>query len=205
MATGTNIGVIGQGTPTVVTPSVEVLGAAQSGTVGALHVLTHPTSSSFPPLTYDLNPTYVVNMDNKVLRPASSGLVQTFDSSAVVRFDFNVIDVPITEVWEGNRSNASMRGSFFRLLYEYYINTPTFDALSPEYITWQPRQFNAKTYNIEILDLTVGGRGADAFRMRQLRLPASTGAAAHGLEAQGQLDAWLQEEVRLRFRVVSEV
>lgn len=208
MPTSTRTIFIGQGTPTTSQPSLVLFDSGQSGVLGAMRILTHPDGTNFAPITYIKNPTRTFNLDNEVLPAPISDAVLTLGSRPVVRFERAIKDVVITEVWEGAEGRrASMPTFLFRQLYEYLRNPPVFDADAQTYITYQPRDLNAKTYNVQLFALRVGsGNDMDqVFDINDFRLPT-------GPEVQTPLDGMdvvptglISRSVEMRMRVVSEV
>lgn len=203
MASANNSYIIGQGTPTVVESTVQLLGVGADGTVGAKRIMTHPDSTTFPPVSYYRNPDFTVNLDNEVLTAPLATPILTLSSTQLVRFDTNLEDVIISEVWEGSTGRASMPTFLFRELYEYLINPPAFDAQNQSYISWQPRDRNTTSYDIQLYQITVGGgEGAQSFSMREIRLPESP-VIANPLQTMDVSPTGLiLAAVTVRFRIV---
>lgn len=171
MATSSSFIYIGLGTPTVTTPSVTILDIGEQGDPAAMRILTHPDSDNFAPITYYRNPDFTTNLDNVVMPAPDAKLEKTSSSSKLIRFEGLLVDVVCEETWgaqEGRR--ASMPTFLFRQLYEYLINPPPFSATAQTYLTWQPRDRSALTYNVELFKLTVGsGSGARVFNVHEYR------------------------------------
>ena len=207
MATSFGLGFIALGAPTASAPSVTLLGIGQQGTVGAKRILTHPDSANFAPITYWGNPDYTYNLDNDVLTAPISSTQLTIGSTQTIRFARNTDDVVVEEFWEGSVQKAAMPTSQFRAFYEYLINPPAL-ATPQDYITWQPRDRNSNTYNVELFAMSVGGGDGDrTFKMREFRLNAS-GASdiRHALDfIDATPDGLIQEVTSLRMRIVSVV
>ena len=139
------------------TTTTTILGTASAGTAGAMGTLVHPDSANFPPIVYESNPDRVLNLDNDVLFGRLASTVLTLSDRKLVSQAETIVDVVTTEVWTASGPKVAMTTLFFRLLYEYYVNPPAFSAFAQEYIQWTPAYRNAKTYNVQIIDLTVGG------------------------------------------------
>jgi len=145
------------GSPVSATEGVTIFDSESAGIRGALRILTHPDNSNFPSLTYWGNPKRTLNLDNDVLYVPEVNTVETLGTTQVVRYERGIDDVLVTETWPGSDQEAAMPSSFFRNLYELFINPPDVG----EFITWQPRDRNANVYNVAIVDLQVGGKRAE--------------------------------------------
>lgn len=157
MPSSSKIYPISLGTPLSGAVGLTFLGTGSAGTRGALRRLIHP-NPSLPPITYWGNPDRTFNLDNDVLISPRVNALRGLEDTTLVRFEDAISDVIVTEIWtatEGRR--YSVPTFFFRLLDEYWVNTPDYEPLAQEYIQWQPRDRNDFTYNIEIIRLTVGG------------------------------------------------
>jgi len=207
---------IQQGEPVVASSTVTFLGAGSAGTAGASRRLVFPSSVTplLAPLVYSvgpdgvcLNPSSTFNLDNEVLPHPITSTVQTLGTTKAIRFESNLDDVIVTEIWEAGRGGSSMPTSFFRLLYEYLINAALVDAVDGPFIQWEPRDRTDKVYNVEILSLAVGsGRGEEQFNVRDVR--ESPGVA---LTYDGALSTLspvptglIDEDVTLRMKIISE-
>ena len=161
---------IQQGTPVVAQQSFTVLGTATAGTTGACRRLVFPTgvvdgngtSVVLAPITYGvanrgtcLNPTRTLNMDNCDLVRPRVEVFKTEGSTRLVRFEETTADVLVTEIWEP-RGGASMPTSFFRLLYDYFFNAQFIDSVAGPFIQYEPQDKNAKTFDVDMVDLRVG-------------------------------------------------
>lgn len=210
MPTGTRIYEIFLGTPVEAPSSVVILGSGTAGTLGAIRRLVHTDSVNFPPLVYARNPDRTINLDNAVL-PAPLSVAQlTLDSTRVTRFERRVEDVICTEIWEASPARAAMIAQQARLLYEYMANPPAFNPVTPVYIQWEPRDRTDRVYQVEILDLTIGGRDAvDVFDFEPRRAGGGLfqgGSVANPLDDLDTVETTLVDrEVRLRLRIVAEV
>ena len=210
MGTSTRTIFIGLGTPTIAQSTLVLFGSGSAGTVGAQRIMTHPDGVNFSPITYYKNPTRTFNLDTEVLPAPISEAVLTLSQRQVVLFDRTLADVIVTEVWEGAEgTEASMPTFLFRQLYEYLRNQPPFSATAQTFLTWQPRDRNARTYNVQLYRLTVGGGGAaggdKVFDIDDFRLPDSV-EVAHPLESLDVTPTGLiTRNVEMKLRVVSEV
>jgi hypothetical protein len=143
--------------------------------------LVYPTST-LAPIVYSHNPTKTINFDTSPVdkRPKVVGLPTLADNRMTGWFGY-AKDVSITEVWDGSDSEASMDLGFFRQLVNYYQNPP-----ASGFIVWQPKDRTSTTYNILIESLTAGGSEITYDYIASLNL-------------------YMIGEVRLRFRILSEV
>lgn len=146
------------GTPATASQVVTFIGTGSAGTPGAARILTHP-NSLLAPITYLTNPDRSLNLDNVVLSAPLISTALTLEDRKVFRFESNLADTIVTEVWEASGPKAAMVAAQFRLFYEYWINPPPFDAVNQTYIQWEPRDRNALKFNVEIVNLSVGGGG----------------------------------------------
>ncbi len=152
---GTRIYQIFQG-PVAATPTVTILGTASAGNQAAPGVLVHPDAANFPPITYPLNPDRVVGLDNEALVAPIGATVLTLSSRILNQFGSFLSDVVVTETWEASGSKV-LPTFFARLLFEYFANPPAFAAVNPTFIQWSPSYRTNKTYNVQIIDFTIGG------------------------------------------------
>jgi len=169
----------------------------------------YPTAS-LAPIVYAVNPTRTLNLDNQVLTHPLVDATLTRGSTRVTRFDRQIEDVIVAERWEGSGRRAAMTTAQLRLLYQYLVNEPVFDPLTPAYVTWEPRDRTAKVYQVELMRLTVGG-GATGQEFDVIDLKSRGGkfdggtfqAAFDGLDVveTGVVD----QPVVLTMRVVAEV
>jgi len=211
---------INQGPPAVLAAGVTLLGAGSEGDPYAFRRLVHP-DPTIAPLTYFANPDRTTNFDKVPLLAPRTRVVKTLDTSTVNRFEAVESDVVISEIWtalDGQR--IVIPTSFFRLLYEYLINPPTFVPTSPVYIQWEPRDRsddgtgNTRVYNIEILSLTVGGggRGEQNYDVSDFRPRGGVNDTKFTGTTYGPLDdlqptfsGLVDRTAVLRFKIVSEV
>lgn len=193
------------GSPTTTTSSLTLLGTGPTGDPALRRRLVHP-NAALAPIVYWQNPDRTFNLDNEVLRAPIAELHRTLTSSALVRFAEVDADVVITEVWLASDQRFSMPGFLFRQLYEYLINPPAFDPITPSYIQWEPRDRNPKAYYVEMLRMVVGSGGdpTQLFDLTEYFPPA------------GELDllddgflnggsGLVDRTVVLQFRIVAEV
>jgi hypothetical protein len=200
---------ISLGTSTTAESSTTILGSGSAGTRGALRCLIHPDVTNFPNLLYYRNPDDDFNIDNDVLFAPVNQVSLTEGTTQVTRSTRGIDDVLVTEVWQSGRGTASMPTSFFRLLYEYFVNPPPFSATTQTFIQWKPRDRNTNTYNVELVDLRVG-RGSDASQRFHVKDVYESGAGVGTLET--ALDAidpgvdtgLLADTVTLVMRIVSK-
>ncbi len=157
--TGTKVYEILAGADDTEDETVIIVESASAGTPGARRILTHPDADNFPPVSYDFMPSRTINLDNDVLFVPATSTIQTLGTTLPFREERAIDDVTVTEKWEVSGAEASMTSAFARRLYELLNNPP---ALSdPEvFITWQPADRNAFTYNVVMLDMRIGGSSA---------------------------------------------
>ncbi len=201
------------GEPVVASAPITFLGTGSAGSLGACRRLVFPESVSplLAPIIYQwgdlgrcLNPARTLNLDNVPLVHPSTRAVKTLGTTKVLRQEESLSDVIVTEIWEA-RGGISMPTFFYRLLYEYLINTPPFSLSQTDYIIWEPRDRTDKTYNVELLSLSAGpGEGEAQHDVRDLRTESGTYDDALTL-ANVQPTGIIDKEVRLRMRIVSEV
>lgn len=218
MPTASTIITIQQGVPEDTTQLVQLLGIGSAGDRAACRRLVMPSSVSplLIPIVYQvagvcLNPDDTFNMDNEPLTHPATEAVKTIGSTRSVSFDENLEDVIVTEVWQGGGNRASMTTALWRQFKEYLDNQPQFGIGQADFVVWEPRDKTSKTYNVQILSLSVGnGEGERRFNVRDVRMPGSGiaggGTIDDGLDSVSTADTGLvDQEVRLRMRVVSEV
>jgi hypothetical protein len=204
--------IIEQGVPITAAEQITFLGIGSAGTLSAKRRLVHP-DSALAPITYWGNPKRTLNLDNDVLPHPITAPILTAGTTQVVRFERGIDDVIVTEIWPGDDARASMPTFFFRELYEYLNNPPEFSASAQTYIVWEPGDRTTKTYNVELLSLTVGGAGGgaaeDAFDVIDLRGQGGLyggGTILNPLDDLNETATGLVDrEVRLRMKIVSEV
>jgi hypothetical protein len=143
--------------------------------------LVYP-NASLADIKYTHNPTTTMNFDISPVdkRPRVTTL-PTITDNRVTTWPGYAKDAPITEIWAGSGSQASMDLGFFRQLVNYYQNPP-----SSGFIVWQPKDRTTVTYNIVIGSLTAGG-------------------SEIAYDYIASLNLYMLGEVRLTFRILSEV
>lgn len=175
---GSRLFQIFQGTPVTATATPTILGLGPTGDATLKRRLVHPDASSFDPIVYFQNPDRTFGVDNEILLPPLTGVRRALTGSLVTRFEQTAPDVIVTETWTAEGGNFSVPAFMFRQLYEYIANPPAFDAVAQSYITWQPRDRNPKTYNVEMLSLRVGS-GTDPTQLYDVTefIPRGVGSA----------------------------
>ncbi len=201
--------IVQAGTPVEATTGLTFLGTGSEGTFGACRRLVFPAGVSplLAPIVYSvgpngvcLNPTATLNFDKIPLTRPTTSVVKTIGSTRVVRFEEGEGDVVVTEVW-ATTGGASMPTSLFRLFKEYLDNAPPFTPAQVDFIVWEPRDRTTRTYQVELLGIEVGGQD---FNVRDLRTVAGDfddALTTLNTTPTGLID----EEVRLRMRIVAEV
>lgn len=199
------------GTPTTADEGVTILGMGPTGDPLERRRLVHPDAVNFPPILYFQNPDRTFNMDNDALRAPITQVIRALSGSVVTRFDEELADVIVTEVWTGSDEKFAMPGFQFRQLYEYVINPPAWVPSNPVYVQYSPQDKNAKTFNVELLRLAVGA-GGDPTQLYDVTeyFPAGQGGAydplamlddGFAVEGSGLID----RTVVLQMKIVSEV
>lgn len=136
--------------------TITIVDIGSVGTPAAFRTMTHPDSSNFPIVTYNLNPTRTINFDQQPLPVPSSSTFRTLGTTQPFVTQNALDDVVVTERWEANGGNVSMIASQFRRMYELIVNPPA--AADPEvFLRWAPRDRSSSVYNVVLLDLRVGG------------------------------------------------
>jgi hypothetical protein len=138
-----------------------------AGDRSALCRLVHPDDSTFPPVVYYKNPDLRYNFSTDVLRHPIASVVRTASSSKLVRFEEVEEDAIITGVWVGGGRFLSLPLFIVHQLYEYVNNPPDFNALSQEYIIWEPRNETDDTFQVEVIGLQVGGGTPGKYAMKR--------------------------------------
>lgn len=200
------------GAPATDDEAVTILGLGPTGDATARRRLVHPDATNFEPILYFQNPDRTMNIDNELLRAPIASVLRALDGSAVVRFDEVDADVLITEIWLATDGKFSMPAFLFRQLYEYLINAPAWDPASPDYIQWSPQDKNAKTYNVELIRMAVGGGGdpTQLFDVTEFFPPGSASAqgdplASLDLAFANEGSGLLDRTVLFQMKIVSEV
>ncbi|MCP4251074.1 MAG: hypothetical protein GY778_28890 [bacterium] len=202
------ISTIQQGVPVVEADAITFLGIGSAGDLDACRILTFP-DSLLPPIVYSVagecfNPERTVNLDNNVLFAPTTSVVKTLGTTRVVRFENAEEDVVVTEIWPGSQTRAAMSTAFFRQLYEYLINAPEFTIGQTDFVTWQPRDRNDKTYNVDIVGLEVGGPPGE-LDVSDIFGTVSSGTIKRFPDLNTTPTGLVDREVRLRMRIISEV
>lgn len=209
---GSSVIIIQEGVETALEETVTFLGTGTAGTKGACRRLVFPTTVTplLAPINYVVaglcwDPDTTLNLDNVVLAVPRTEIVKTLGTTRLVTFHDAVDDVIVTEIWNGGGRRASMPTSLLRLFLEYWLNQPGFQLSGQQYITWEPRDRTAHTYSVEIVSISVGGRGT--LNIRDIR--DQGGDVLDNAEALlnpvGISAGFVDEEVRLEMRVVAEL
>ncbi len=214
--------IIQLGVAAVAEEEVTFLGIGSAGERTACRLMTHPnnfvSSVALAPITYTVgvycfNPNRTLNLDNEILNHPITSAPLTIGGRKVVRFETSQTDVIVTEIWEGNNQKASMPTALFRQFKEYIDNPPVVNVSAPEFIIWEPRNRNERAYEIELLDLSVGGGGAGGndtrFDVLDLRGPGGLSEGGTFENATDGLNilptGLIDRQVTLRFRIVGIV
>jgi hypothetical protein len=219
---GETLIVIQQGDPVVVEDAITFIGTGSEGDQNACRRLVFPATISplLAPIVYAIessgvciNPDRTLNFDKNPLFHPITSTVRTIGATRVVRFEEVEEDVIVTELWEGGDARSPFPTSFFRLLYEYLINAPPFTTGQTDFIVWEPRDRTDRTYQVELLSLSIGGgQGETRFDVKDLRTPGGLndslfpGTIANALDDLNTLPTGLiDRECRLRMRIIAEV
>ncbi len=199
-----------EGLETVESVSLVLVGTGPAGDPASRRRLVHPDSASFPPLVYVSNPDRTTNLDNVVLPAPLVTAALTMTSTRVTRFERRLEDVLCTEVWTVDGGKASMTAQQFRALYELFLNPPALDPVDPVYVVWEPRDRSDRSYEVELVSLSVGG--SDVVSPFDVRPVYASGGLYGGGDVAAPMDlddtvrtGLLDREVRLVLRVVAEV
>lgn len=205
--------IIQAGVPVVAEDEVTFFPIGSAGDPGACRRLVFPATVSplLVPIIYAIagsckNPDRTFNLDNAVLPHPITTAQRTLGSTRVIRFEEQIEDVIVTEVWAGSQTLMSMITALFRQFYEYLINADLIPSEGPDFIHWEPRDRTDKIYNVELLSLSVGGgEGERRFDVVDFREPGGdeieTALAGLSPVPSGGVD----REVTLRMRIISEV
>lgn len=157
---------IAQGEAVIAETTVQILPSGVSGQRGALRRLVHPDPDTFPPVVYYRNPDRLYNFDGEELRHPITAAVRTLASTRTVRFEELTEDVIVVEEWNAE-GGLSMPLFLFQQLYEYLVNPPANDPLAPSYIHWEPRDQTDDVWEVEFLQLQVGGGSPGRYSMKR--------------------------------------
>ena len=143
--------------------------------------LVYPTTT-FAPIVYSHNPTNTVNFDvSPVDKLPEVNAFPTIMDNRFTGWPGYSKDASVSEVWQGSDALASMDLGFFRQLVNYYQNPP-----ASGFIVWQPKDRTKVRYNVSIETLTAAGSEITYNYIASLNL-------------------YMLGEVRLQFRIISEV
>lgn len=152
------------GSPAITTTVTRLVSLGASGVPGTPHILTHP-DSAIADFSYMLNPDHVLNYDGGIgpINMPLTSANRTLGGTVVTRFETNEDDVVVIEQWTAEGGKFSMPAPQWRLLFEMIDNAPQLDGNGdPQYVTWQPRSMDGRTWQVELMGLTAGTAGADA-------------------------------------------
>jgi len=138
--------------PDFLEESVDLILLPENAGTYAQRELRYP-EDLLPPLIYGENPDRWTNFDGAPLtaRPALKAEM-TLKDTALAQWGGYLKDNPVKEYWSGDDKTSRMPASFFRRLWEYFVNPP-----ATGYITWWPKDRTTKGYNIVIESLQAGG------------------------------------------------
>lgn len=143
--------------PETITATADIPLLPQNEGLDATPELHYP-GDALPPLVYPDLPDKRMNFDTSPLtsRPIWKGELTLNDVQSVI-WPGTIKDLPIREIWSGSDTVSRMSLSFFRRLWEYYVNPP-----ATGYITWNPKDRMDKAYNIQIIGLRAGSFSASS-------------------------------------------
>jgi hypothetical protein len=130
-----------------------------------LRVMTHPSfaeESGVGIYTYDSNPDETHNFHIVPARRVETIVQKTISSSILVRQPENDEDVIVTEIWTGGGNKLSILADQYRTFYNFWVTIPEVG----EYIVWEPKDITTDTYQIEIVDVQLGGTETNYFERR---------------------------------------
>lgn len=154
-------------------------------------IMTHPSfvqEEGQGIYTYPYNPDDTFNFALAPTRKVDSVVHKTISSSIVVQQPEVEEDVVITEVWRGGQGRASTLAEMFRTLYDYWITIPE----PGEYCTWAPADLSVDTFDIILLDVSLGD--TQDIKYRELRVAQST-----------RDGAYLTETLTVRFKIAKPI
>jgi hypothetical protein len=154
--------------------------------VDPLRRLTHPAFAAVEGegiFTYLANPAQTLNFHGSPMRRMETSVLKTIGGTILVRHPEVEDDVIISEVWPGGGDTVSMPAEQFLTLYNFMNTLPAIG----EYLTWEPREVSSDSYQVELVDLTIGGTEA---LYRELRDDFTT-----------RDGAYVTETVTLKFKV----
>lgn len=195
-----------QGSATTAQEVSTILGLGPTGDATARRRLVHPEPASFAPILYFQNPDRTWNLDNDLLYAPITAVLRALDGSAVTRFEEVMADVLVTELWVGSDQKFSMPAFFFRQLYEYLLNPPTYNPANQAFIQYSPQDKNTKTWNVELIRLAVGA-GTDPSQLYDINEFFPRGSPLENLDAAfaNEGSGLLDRSVMLQMKIVSEV
>jgi hypothetical protein len=127
--------------------------------VDPLRVVTHPSFSQVSGegiYEYFANPDDTYNFALAPVRRIDTTIHKTLVGSVLVRQAEDLSDVVITEVWRGG-DKLSTLATMYHTLYNFWMTPPDIG----EYVTWEPKDMSNETYQIEIIDVQLGGQEAN--------------------------------------------
>ena len=155
--------------------------------VDRMRRITHPSFAATDGegiYTYLCNPAETLNFVLTPTQKVDTVLHKTLGGTVIVRQAEVEDDVIITETWTGGSGRLSMPAAMFQKLWDFYTTIPAIG----QYVQWEPRDVNDVAYDVEIVDLTLGGPDVNYFEFRP-NLNSST-------------DAYLGQNVTLRLKIV---
>ena len=148
---------------TVVEETADLVLLPENNGSEAVRVLTYP-NNAYPPLEYPDSPDITENfLDQPLTNPPLAKAQITITDTQFARWPGVIKDRPVREIWKGSDKVSRMTAYFLRRFIEYVFNPPASGL-----ITWSPKDMSGKTYEIEIISLTVGGQNVLAFHQAAL-------------------------------------
>jgi len=167
--------------PTTVVETAELILLPENNGTEAVRELRYP-GNVLAPLQYPDNPDVTENFIDRPLtaRPLAKAQM-TIEDTHFARWPGYLKDQPVREIWKGSDKVARMSAYFLRRFIEYFFNTPPSGR-----ITWSPKDISDKTWEIEIISLTVGGANALALNQTALFHGLVTGEIVMSFHLMGE-------------------
>lgn len=142
--------------------------------VDVMRRITHPSFAAIEGegiYTYECNPDETSNFHTAPARKVDTTVLKTISGSVLIRQIEQDEDVVITETWTGGGGKLSLPVDMFKTFWNFYVTVPDPDS----YVTWEPRDISTTSFQVEIVDVSLGGVDMRYFERRPL-LNSNVGA-----------------------------